>query len=248
MSTQNIEPFNETLVLVYDGSMGKIVAALALFLLTAVACYLFLNAEFGSNFIVSPVVTDNSSITKRLDTLDTEVAFLMQRVTGERNPNFLDDKKNVEGRLTTLEKEVASLSGQPIPSDIVESTPSSGPILPPSYIPLNWQASSTTLNWTSISSQQFVIDSVDYPNATSAQFQVQMRVFEGNGTASAVLYDVEDNTLIGSSQVSTTSQDYTWLYSSTFPLPSGKHTYELELKSLTGYSADVENARLRINF
>ena len=172
----------------------------------------------------------------------------MQRVTGQKNPNFLDDKKSIESRLTTLEKEVASLSGQPIPSDIIESTRSSGPEFPPSYIPLNWQAGSTALNWTAISSQQFVIDSADYPNATSAQFQVQMRVFEGNGTASAALYDVEDNIVIGLSQVSTTSQDYVWLYSSTFPLPSGKHTYELELKSLTGYSADVENARLRINF
>lgn len=228
--------------------MGKIVAALALFLLAAVGCYLFLNAKFGNNLIISPAVTDNSSITKRLDTLDTEVAFLMQRVTGERNPNFLDNKKSVEGRLTTLEKEVASLSGQPIPSDIVESTPSSGPVLPPSYIPLNWQASSTALNWTAVSSQQFVIDTNDYPGATSAQFQVQMRVFEGNGTAYAVLYNIEDNSVIWSSQVSTPSQDYVWLYSSTFPLPNGKHTYELELKSLTGYSADVENARLRINF
>lgn len=228
--------------------MRKIIAGVTLSLGAAILCYLFLASKYGigDSLIVSSQPTDNTSVSKRLDDLEVSVEFLTQRVTGEKNPNFLEDKKSVESRLSALEREVASLSGMSLPNNTAPATPLPGS--PPSYIPLGWQASSGSLTWTVINSQQFIIDSGDYPTMTSAQFQVEMRVFEGNGTAFATLYDALNNLTLWSAQVSTSSQDYTWVYSPTFSLPGGKHTYELELKSLTGYSADVEDARMKINF
>lgn len=119
----------------------------------------------------------------------------------------------------------------------------------PLYIPLGWTGSASSIDWSSVTGQSIIIDPGDYPGYTSMQFEASIQVFQGNGTAYARLYDSDDSLIVSASDVSTTSEAYTWVSSATFKLPSvAKKTYILQLKTPTTYASMIQNARIRVNF
>ncbi len=116
------------------------------------------------------------------------------------------------------------------------------------YIPLGWVGGISDQNWTSVTTQEITINAADYPGYKSMQFEVNLRIYQGNGTAYARLLNNSDGTGVSNSEVSTTSENYTWVSSSTFTLPSSQKTYRMQLKSTTGYEAGVQNARIKVNY
>lgn len=198
------------------------------------------------NQIASTVGTKSDSGSSvdesRIKKLEDAVNGLIKQPS---NPNLT----NIEARLKTLESAVSTLqsrtgqqaqTAQPTPTQAATKQP-------PLYVPLSWLGTSTATDWTTISGQSMSLDPADYPGYTSMQFEISLKVLSGNGKAYARLLTSEDGTAILSSEVSTSAYDYTWLTSSGFTLP-GKKTYKLQLKSLTGYEAAVQNARLKVNF
>lgn len=120
----------------------------------------------------------------------------------------------------------------------------------PVYIPLG----SGTLtpdhanNWYTVNVPQAAIDPADYPGYSAMQLEITMRAFQGNGLASARLFNSNESTAILNSEVSTAMENFTLLTSGGFRLPVGKKTYRIQIKSATGYEVDFQDARIRVNF
>ena len=152
-------------------------------------------------------------------------------------------------KITKLENTIAELLGRikeleskPTP------TPTSSINKSPVYIPLGPGDSISSVNWSTASVPIITIDPADYPGYTSMQLEVTFQIYQGNGTAYARLYAYNDGTSILSSEVSTTSASYTTVTSGTFQLSGGKKSYKLQQKSTTGFSTNVQFARIKVNF
>ncbi|MDO8498791.1 MAG: hypothetical protein Q7S44_03325 [bacterium] len=205
----------------------------------------------SSTITSSKTSTVDSAVSERLINLEEAVALLGQKLnsqTSDSTPgnNSPSTSTDFENRLKKLENSVSSLQKQL--SSQPTSTPQTAPLKTPLYVPLGWVGAATSTDWSTISTQEITLNAADYPGYTSMQFEVSLRAYQGNGKAYARIYNNTDGTGVLSSEVSTSSQDYTWVSSGTFSLPSGKKTYRLQLKSLTGYEAGSQNARLKINF
>lgn len=194
----------------------------------------------------APVSNDD-----RIKILEDAVIVLAKKVNGESGSTSattgLDSRvSSLEDKVTALQRQISQPQPKmtPIPTSAVNSSVKQ----PPSYIPLGWVASSSALDWTTVTTQSIIIDTNDYPGYTSAVFEAFLMPYQGNGKAYARLYNGTDTQSIGGSEVSVSAIDYTWVSSSNFSLPSGKKTYNIQLKTTTGYASTVQNARIKIIF
>lgn len=149
---------------------------------------------------------------------------------------------DLKARLTRLEEDTTTPAASTAPTTTTTTTSKS-----PAYIPIGTSGSSVSTNWTEISSLEVTIDPADYSGYKSMVLEIQLKIFQ-NGTAYGRLYNKTDGTSPVGSEVSTSNTDYTSLTSGSFTIPSGKKTYRIQLKSLTGYEAFAQNARIKVNF
>ena len=233
-----------------------------LFLILAVAGFfvwriLFLDkpAETSTSKTTLLDLTSNSgSLEDRVRELEFSVTDLMGQIK-ELAPGISKpasspmNQTSLDNRVATLETEVLNLKGKVTTLEANSQTAgASGATKAPVYIPLGWTGSSVATDWTNITNQEISIDPVEYSGYKNMQFEVYLRAFQGNGTAYARLANKDDGTTITSSEVSTSSQDHNWVTSGNFNVSSSKKTYRLQLKSLSGYSTDVQNARIKVSF
>lgn len=160
----------------------------------------------------------------------------------EKIKSLEDIINDLKQRIVVLEsKQTTSVSST---SQSTQSTSSTSKA--PAYIPLAASGSSSVGDWANISGTTVTINPADYPGYTSMQFEGNIQIFQ-QGKAFARV-GATDGTSVLSSEISTTSTSYTYVISSNFTLPS-KKDYQLQLKSLvTGYAAQIQNARIKVNF
>lgn len=116
------------------------------------------------------------------------------------------------------------------------------------YIPMGLGGTSSSTDWTVINTQEIEVDPTEFPGYLGANLIVELKVKDGNGMAYARLFNVTDNTPVYSSEVSTSSGDFTPVTSGSFVFATGKKKYRLQLKSLTGYQVDVQLTKVKISF
>lgn len=202
----------------------------------------------GQTDVSSFAPVDNSD---RIKILEEAVILLAKKINGEvpttgTNATLIGRISTLEDKVTSLQRQVSQLQSGVSPT----SAPAAGRSVkqPPIYIPLGWVASSSVMVWTTITTQSITIDTNDYPGFTSAQFEARIVNFQGNGTAYARLINTTDGSGVLASEVSNSGIDYAWVTSSNFSLASGKKTYAVQLKTNTGYAAQISDAHLKINF
>jgi hypothetical protein len=117
------------------------------------------------------------------------------------------------------------------------------------YIPLGGSGGSVnTLNvYGDVTTTETIIDSGSYPGAKGVYLEADISIYQGNGTAFARLFNKTDGIALNS-EVSTNSENYSLKTSGSFSLSSGKKTYLIQLKTNTGYAAQLNTARLRVEF
>lgn len=190
----------------------------------------------------------------RIKILENAVVALAKKVNSPAGGGTADSNAALVSRVSSLEDKVVSLQRQVSQSQSGSSaapatqTSTSTVKQSPVYIPLGWVASSSAMDWTTISGQSVIIDTNDYPNMTGAQFEARIVNYQGNGTAYARLINTTNGNALLGSAVSANGTDYTWVTSATFSLSSGKNTYALQLKTNTGYNAQIADAHIKINF
>jgi hypothetical protein len=188
---------------------------------------------------------------KQVGELDSSISKSSKTSTSSSTTtNTVASNASIETRLENLEAAIAQIQAKlgQTPSSSANPTSSTTSKVPAYILSLGSSGSTTQLDWTAVSSPTITINPSDYPGATSFQLEGYLSSFQGNGTAYARLYNSTTGTSIGNSSISTTSENPTWVSSQTFSLPSGKTTYSFQLKTTTGYTATLENARLKVNF
>lgn len=196
-------------------------------------------------------LTNTVSSNDQFKTLQDAVIALSKKVNGEQATSIatLESKvASLDDKVTTLQRQVSQLQAgaTPTPTETAAAATTTTK-KSPLYIPLGWVASSSSLDWTTITTQSVTIDVGDYPGLTSVQFEGRIVNYQGNGTAYARIINTTDGNAILGSQISASGLDYTWVTSSGFSL-SGKKTYAVQLKTNTGYAAQISDAHLKINF
>lgn len=163
------------------------------------------------------------------------------------------ESENLEVKVKSLEDKIASLESQlsqtGSPSETSSKTLVSSSSSAPQYIyALGTAAEVTSVNqWETISSLQITIDPSQFPGYKNMQLEAFIRLHQGNGKMFVRLYHQGTGLAIPESEISTSSENNIWLASSPFTL-SEKKTYRFQLKSLTGYKAYLEDARVKVNF
>lgn len=154
---------------------------------------------------------------------------------------------SLQSKIANLERIVADLQLQI--NDLKDpKTTTATTTKAPLYIPLGTGGASSALDWTAVDALQITLDPADYPGYKSMQLEVSLRVFQGNGKASARLYNNDDKLALLPSEVSATTENYSWVDSQGFTLTSGKKLYKIQLKTNTGYEAGVQSARIKVNY
>lgn len=251
----SIHLVHKILMLYHKDKMRFILPIIAIIAITiGIAYYRFFISpqnlpknEPKKNILTDLTNTETSSLDdgKRLKSLEEKVASLSASSGLKNAPQTetnKDELKVVETAIRDLQARVATLEQTGSENNQPAQTRS------PVYIPLGSTGSSQALDWTSLATFEVEINSDDYTGYSNMYLEVNMRAFQGNGKAFARLSNKTDGTAVGSSEVSTTSSDYTTVTSAGFKLSGGKKTYRLQLKTLTGYAADVQFARIRVTF
>ncbi len=100
------------------------------------------------------------------------------------------------------------------------------------------------LNGVSVPASNLITLSASWPMTTKYAFEVALTTTSSAMIAYAALWDITAGTIVGASQVSTTSTTFTVLRSGQFTLVSG-HTYGVTLwGSTTSYVSDATDASL----
>jgi hypothetical protein len=175
----------------------------------------------------------DSSVSERVKTLEASVDILNKKVDA----------------LTLNLSRIAGPSASPVTTPNPTTTTTSSNTAKSIYIPIGFGGSSTaTSDFESIGSQEVTIDSGNYSGYKQAVLEVNFRIKDSNGTGEARLFNATDGTALLGSVVSTTSSTFATKSSGAFNLSSGSKKYTLQLKSTTGYSVDVQLARIRIDY
>lgn len=232
-----------------------VVLAVVMFLVLGLLIFRFSLPKSLVSAKITPSVS-SEDIEIRLDQLEKAVAKMISQTplispTGTSSDTKTQTSPNLEARLNNLESSLASLQASVNSlKGTTDATTDSTSVAKksPVYIPLGWQGSASSTDWTSVAAQSFTFDPADYPGFTNVTFEANLQIYQGNGTAYARLYNNTDSGAVYGSDLSTTSQDYKWVSSSSFALTNAKKTYILQLRSNTAYASMVQNARLKISF
>ncbi|MDD2823494.1 MAG: hypothetical protein PHQ59_05455 [Candidatus Daviesbacteria bacterium] len=195
-----------------------------------------------------PLTVSATSDNSEIKTLQDAIIALSKKLNGDTSTSIatLESKvSSLEDKVTSLQRQVSQLQTGTTPAPVQESTSTKKS---PVYIPLGWVASSSVLDWTTISTESISIDTNDYPGMTSAQFEGRIVNYQGNGTCFSRIINTTDGSPLLGSQISASASDYSWVISPAFSLSGGKKTYAVQLKTNTGYAAQISDARLKINF
>lgn len=113
-------------------------------------------------------------------------------------------------------------------------------------IPIPGSGSTGENSWANISGTEFNLNTADYPGLKEAYLEVNMRLFNGNGTAFVRLFDVTAGVEVWGSEVKTGSQTFTAVTSDKLTLRSGNHLYRIQAKSLTADTTVYNSGSIKI--
>jgi hypothetical protein len=113
-------------------------------------------------------------------------------------------------------------------------------------VPIPGSGTTSENNWVNLTGTEFNLDTTDYPNLKEAYLEVNMRLFNGNGTAFVRLFDITAGIEVWGSEVKTNSQNFTAVTSDKLILRPGNHLYRIQAKSLTADTVVYNSGRIKI--
>lgn len=245
--------------LLYDKNVIKFLPLVVL-IATILGVYVYFNffkTSSPQNPVASLTTTvDSESWEKRIKTLEGALVQLADKTGNASVSTSINNSSpilavDIESKLNTLEVSVADLQGRVKQLEVGTATPinTAQTKQSPAYIlSLGSGDSTKATDWVTASNIDITVDPASFPGHTSMQLEAQIKVLSGNGKVFARLYDSAAGTSVLSSEVSTAAENYSWTSSQTFTLGSSKKTYKFQIKSLTGYEAYIQGARIKVNF
>ncbi len=191
-----------------------------------------------------PKTVPASSLDDRVKSLEDIISKLVTQVNDLKSSSKTVSQSSFDSRLTIVESAITDLKARVSSLEKVTPAPASS-AKSTVFIPLGSGGSWGDQSWYSLNEYQVSLDPADYSGYTSMRLEIIFRIVNGS-TGSVRLYNSTDNNAI-SSEVSTTSSNFGLSSSSSFTLPAGSKTYNLQVKT-SGGSVFIELARIRVNF
>jgi len=113
-------------------------------------------------------------------------------------------------------------------------------------IPIPGSGSTLDNKWADIAGTEFNFNPLDYSNLKEAYLEVNLKLFNGNGTAFVRLFDVTSGIEVWGSELKTNNQNFTFVTSDKLTLRPGNHLYRIQAKSLTADTTVYNSGRLRL--
>lgn len=208
-----------------------------------------------SNINLSSNSNSDKSLEDRVKILEDSVTLVAQYVGTSNSKKTTPTPTNLESRIAALENSLSALQKQVTAiqtqvSDLKNSsTSTTSTSKTPLFIPLGSGGNFSDKNWANMNGYRVEIDSGDYPGYTSMQLEVSLKMNQAVGSAQARLYNLTDNSAVGSSNVSVSSSDASsYLYSSGFKITTGKKNYVLQVQSTENTETQLYSARIKVNF
>jgi len=115
-----------------------------------------------------------------------------------------------------------------------------------SYVTTPGNGSTSENEWADLGGTEFYFNPADYPGLVEVYFEVNMKLFNGNGMAYVRLFDVTHGVGVQGSDVQTNNQTDGLVVSGKVTFWSGKNLIRVQAKSLTADTAIFTSGRLRI--
>lgn len=154
-----------------------------------------------------------------------------------------DTQLTLENRVASLEKRVVALESNAFGQKASKSTVKSA--TKEAFLSLA-DGVLVAGDWARIPGTEFWFDQSLYGNVTKVTWEGYLQVKDGNGIASARLYDVTNNRAVDFSEINITSGVKSSFFSLPLAIWRGQNQYRVEVKSSTGYGVSITQARLRI--
>jgi len=118
------------------------------------------------------------------------------------------------------------------------------------YLPITGPFGTTSTSWYDIPGTEFYLDYArDYGTDAYANWDVNLKIAHGNGTAYARLYDATNNIAVNGSEVSLSgNSDLEQISSGQLSFWNGRNLYRVQIKSLNGYEATFGSGRIKIRY
>lgn len=225
---------------------------LALFLLALVVGGFFVKQQLSSQRVDRQTgTTANQESTGSAEAAQAALSIASSFAPSPSSSPLSQDTKQQQidvltKSVTDLKKRVTKLEAQksPTPAPLTSQSSAATTV----YIPLGSGGTTILTDWATITTLGAQINTGSYAGYKDMHLEVTLQSYQGNGQAFARLYNNDDGTAVLSSEASTTSQDFTLVSSPSFRLPEGEKNYRIQLKSLTGYAANIQDARIKVNF
>lgn len=203
-------------------------------------------ASQGASLLVT-----NVSLEQRVKTLEDSIILIAQRIGGSTSQQILDKtttSTSSDFKIKALEENIVSLQKQIDALKQTSSTPALSTGKNVIYIPFGSGGSTTDSNWVTFDTYQVSLDPADFPGYSGMQLEVTGKLIQAVGSGYARLYNSTDSQAITSSDVSTASDTYQVVSSTGFKLPSGRKTYQLQVKTDKNFEFYLQTARIKVSF
>lgn len=151
---------------------------------------------------------------------------------------------------TQLKSAVASISGTTKVEKVVEKTttiPSTNPATTGTfYVPIGGSGNTTNRTWTDTTAEVIVNWDNYQGDKITVSWEGYVKLKDGNGLASARLFDVTHQVAVPGSELETSYWDFKYIASGPLTVWSGNITYRVQIKSLTGYQTSYEGGKIKI--
>lgn len=196
--------------------------------------------------------TPSASTDERIKNLEYALGNLVTQVKSGSvslgSQNSTSTSTSTENRLKAIEVAIVDLQTRIKALESNKVTTATTSTKSDSFIPLNWTGTTTSSDWTNITSQVISINPADYSGYKSMKFEVQIKLDGSGGKGYARLFNQDDNTAITLSEASADQSTPTWVSSGAFTLPSSRKSYYLQVKSTSNYQTIVQNAQIRVSY
>ncbi|MBT4124659.1 MAG: hypothetical protein HN981_01960 [Candidatus Pacebacteria bacterium] len=211
----------------------KIVSVVLLILSSGVV-FLF-TLQINTNDITKNLLnTEKNKNTTAVDSSSTAPALTT-------TINKLNDQiEDLSATSSALLKRIEELEEKPVTSTVVSNTT----VAFQKQIIHMGSANTTQRNWTD-SGVEIKLNSSDYPRDVNAVFEVGLSIIGGESWARIV--NKTTGSVMAITEVSHSTNTTTWKSSPSFKLHSGNNTYELQVRSTSGETANFSGAKIIIS-
>ncbi len=114
------------------------------------------------------------------------------------------------------------------------------------YIPIPGSGTTRETVWTSLPGTDFYMTKSDYQGLVAVYFEGNIKLVNGNGVSYVRLYDATHSVAVPGSELSTSSQQSTFVTTGPVTLWEGYNNYQIQARSLTADTTVFESGRLKI--